>query len=210
MKESNLFERVAKIRCELGSMNLKKSGHNKFAGFYYYELCDFLPQLNQLCEKHEVLTHFYVAGTEAFLKVVDSTKKDSPLEFTIPFLLPEIKGANSVQNLGGAITYLRRYLLMIAFEIVEHDVSDAIIGRDKTQERPASKPVAKPVAKPSANNKQADDLKDSIFTRLNELMDRDYDGTLQKIKDKGITSKEISETNNIQKLSAILAIVEQF
>ena len=35
-------------RMFLQSMQLKKSGHNKFAGYQYFELGDFLPQINEI------------------------------------------------------------------------------------------------------------------------------------------------------------------
>ena len=45
----NLFQKLQKARVELQEMNLKKSGQNKFAGFSYYELSDFLPAINIIC-----------------------------------------------------------------------------------------------------------------------------------------------------------------
>lgn len=43
-----------------------------------------------------------------------------------------------MQNLGAVISYLRRYLWVNAFEIVEHDALDATTGKDEP-----AKPVAK-------------------------------------------------------------------
>ena len=47
----SLNEKIIKIRCALQSSNIKKSGKNKFQGFTYYELSDFLPMLNVLMEQ---------------------------------------------------------------------------------------------------------------------------------------------------------------
>ena len=47
MKEEtkrNLNESIIKIRVDLQKSKIKKSGKNKFAGFDYYELSDFLPK----------------------------------------------------------------------------------------------------------------------------------------------------------------------
>ena len=38
----------------------------------------------------------------------------------------ELKGANAIQALGGVQTYLRRYLYMNAFDIVEADMFDSV------------------------------------------------------------------------------------
>ena len=50
MKEENknLNESIISIRVKLQNAKLKKSGKNKFAGFDYFELADFLPKLNEL------------------------------------------------------------------------------------------------------------------------------------------------------------------
>ena len=43
-----VYSSLQKCRVELQKKNLKKSGHNKFAGYTYYELADVLPTINQL------------------------------------------------------------------------------------------------------------------------------------------------------------------
>ena len=44
--QRNLNESIIKIRVDLQNSKLKKSGKNKFAGFDYFELADFLPRLS--------------------------------------------------------------------------------------------------------------------------------------------------------------------
>jgi hypothetical protein len=41
----NIYEKVQKIKLELLEANIKKSGNNKFSGFKYYELGDFMPHI---------------------------------------------------------------------------------------------------------------------------------------------------------------------
>lgn len=120
----NVYEKLLKCRFELQNKNLKKTGHNKFANYYYYDLGDFLKEIVVLSEKYKILTLFNTTSDLATLTIKDIEKEDS-ITFSAPFKTPTIKGANEVQNLGGAITYLRRYLFITAFEIVEHDTFDA-------------------------------------------------------------------------------------
>jgi hypothetical protein len=51
MEVKNLNDSIISIRVSLQNLKLKKSGKNKFAGFEYYELADFLPALNELMQK---------------------------------------------------------------------------------------------------------------------------------------------------------------
>ena len=46
----------------------------------------------------------------------------------------ELKGCNKVQALGGVETYLRRYLYMSAFDIIENDMFDAVENNNNKKE----------------------------------------------------------------------------
>jgi hypothetical protein len=126
-----VFKSLQEVRVQLQKMNLKKSGENKYAGFFYYELADFVPAINELCLKAGLLTKFNLENGTAKLTIYSIDDASSFVEFTAPFVVPTLKGGNEVQNLGAGITYLRRYLFLIAFEIVESDVSDATMGSDQ-------------------------------------------------------------------------------
>ena len=120
----NLFQKIQKIRVELQEMDLKKSGINKYAGFKYYELADFLPELNKLCDKYGVCNCISFTDEIATLTIYDC-ESETTLQFTSPMRELELKGCNKIQGLGGVETYSRRYLYLTAYEIVEDDFSDA-------------------------------------------------------------------------------------
>jgi len=145
-----VFKALQEVRVQLQKMNLKKSGENKYAGFFYYELADFVPAINELCLKAGLLTKFNLENGTAKLTIYSIDDANSFVEFTAPFVVPTLKGGNEVQNLGAGITYLRRYLFLIAFEIVESDVSDATMGLDKPIEKQQNfKPSAQKEVKTS-------------------------------------------------------------
>lgn len=125
----NLYQKIQKIRVELQEMDLKKSGVNKYAGFKYYELSDFLPELNKLCDKYGVCNCISFTNEDANLTIYDC-ESDLTLSFTSPMRELELKGCNKIQALGGVETYSRRYLYLTAYEIVEDDFSDAITGQE--------------------------------------------------------------------------------
>ena len=103
----NLYQKIQKIRVELQEMDLKKSGINKYAGFKYYELADFLPELNKLCDKYGVCNCISFTNDEANLVIYDC-ESNMTLKFTSPMRDLELKGCNKIQALGGVETYSRR------------------------------------------------------------------------------------------------------
>lgn len=130
----NLNETIINIRVSLQNSKLRKSGRNKFAGFEYYELSDFLPKLNELMKESKVNDIFTIKDNIATLTLI---KEEEKQDYSIPFILfdtPKNKnGGDSmqpIQYLGALNTYYKRYLYLNAFGITDGEVIDAI---DNTQ-----------------------------------------------------------------------------
>lgn len=124
----NIYEKLQNCRVELQKMKLKKSGENKFAGFKYYELADFLPSVNELFLKYKMFSDFSIRNEEAILTIINMEKVEDYCIFTSPIAEANIKGCTPVQSLGGVHTYLKRYLYINALEIVENDMFDSKVG----------------------------------------------------------------------------------
>ena len=143
----SVFKKLQDARIELQGKVLKKSGLNKFAGFQYFELGDFLPEVQALFHKHGLSSTINFHAADAVLMIVDVDDNSSAI-FSCPVVIPTMKGCNEVQALGAMITYIRRYLYVNALEIVEHDAMDAVVGKDDKQ---SGKPTQNPDFKPDAD-----------------------------------------------------------
>lgn len=130
----NIYQKLQKSRVELQNKKLRKTGINKYSNFEYFELGDFLPAINEICNENGLATIFHFSKEEAKLTIIDTDNLDNKLEFTTPVDVVEIKNASTLQKIGGTQTYCRRYLYIMAFEIAEHDsVDSAEIDTDKEQ-----------------------------------------------------------------------------
>lgn len=134
---SNVYQKLQAARILLQKKTLKKSGKNKFAGYEYFELQDFLPAVQEIFSEVGLCPIYRVHETEATLTIVNTEKPDDFVMFKAPMAGAELKGCHPVQNLGASISYLRRYLYVNALEIVEHDALDATTGKEPV-------PVPKP------------------------------------------------------------------
>lgn len=134
---NNIYSKLQKARCEFQEKPLKKSGHNKFAGYKYFELGDFLPTINALLEKYNLCSEISFENDLATLTIINSENPDEKMTFTSPMSEANLKGCHAVQNLGAVQTYLRRYLWINAFEIVESDGLEAVTRKDEL--KPSSK-----------------------------------------------------------------------
>jgi len=121
----NVYQKLQTARIRLQGSALKKSGSNKFAGYSYFELADFLPQTQSLFAELGLCAAFSVEGANAYLRVVNAEQPDECIVFSTPTAEAPMKGTLAIQQLGAVHTYLRRYLYVNAMEIVEHDAVDA-------------------------------------------------------------------------------------
>ena len=119
-----VHKKLMEARIALQAAPLKKSGHNKFAGYQYFELGDFLPTINQIFYKVGLCGVVSFDKELATLCITD-TDDGSQIVLTSPMAEANLKGCHPIQNLGAVETYTRRYLWVSALEIVEHDALDS-------------------------------------------------------------------------------------
>jgi hypothetical protein len=144
----NIYQKLIKARIDLQNLNLKKTGKNTYSNYDYFELGDFLPAINEICGKYELLTGLNIIhdgkSEKAVLTIYNATEPTERVKFVAPTAEAKIGvkkdgtgGADPIQNLGGKITYMRRYMLVTAFEMVESDIVEQI-KRDLADELPES------------------------------------------------------------------------
>ena len=127
----NIYEKLQKARVELQKTGLKKSGYNKFAGFDYFELKDFLPKVNAIFSELKLFSKFDLTETEGFLTIVNSENLEEKETFVTPIAKIEMKGQNSLQQIGSTHTYLKRYCYYNALEIVANDEFEPTIANEE-------------------------------------------------------------------------------
>lgn len=125
---SSVHKKLMQARIKLQAAPLKKSGLNKFAGFQYFELGDFLPQIQQIFSEIGLCGVVSFDTQLATLTITD-TEDGSNIVLTSPMAEANLKGVHPIQNMGAVETYSRRYLWVTALEIVEHDALDATTGK---------------------------------------------------------------------------------
>jgi len=123
-----VYSKLAAARAKLRSQVLKKSGQNKFAGYQYFELGDFLHPTLEIFDQLGLIGIVSFTKDEASLAIVD-IENGGEIVFTSPFGSAALKGCHEVQNIGAVETYQRRYLYTVAMELLEHDALDATTGR---------------------------------------------------------------------------------
>jgi hypothetical protein len=132
----SLLEKLGQARIDFQSAGIKKTGKNSYVGFEYYELSDILPKINELSNQYRFICAVSFNSETALLKIIDIDDQNQFIEFASPMAGVNLKGAHDIQNMGAVQTYMRRYLYMMAFEIVEYDTFDGSMGKKEPQNTP--------------------------------------------------------------------------
>ncbi len=136
----SVYKKLQEARIKLQNTELKKSGNNKFAGYSYFELGDFLPAIQQIFSELGLCGIVSFTHELAMLKIVD-VESNGEVVFTSPMAEASLKGCHPIQNLGAVETYQRRYLWVTAMEIVEHDALDATTGKEEKPKKATHRPT---------------------------------------------------------------------
>jgi hypothetical protein len=138
-----VHKKLMAARVALQGIELKKSGQNKFAGYSYFELGDFLPHIQKIFNNIG-LCGVVSYNTEYATLCITDVEDGTVIVITSPMAEANLKGTHPIQNLGAVETYQRRYLWMTAMEIVEHDILDASEPVREAPKKPEPKPEPEP------------------------------------------------------------------
>ena len=148
----NVYKKLQAARAKLHKTPLGKSGKNSFAKFNYFELSDFLPEVTEifndlgLCE----VINF---NTDTATLTIHDADSDGHIVFTTPLVYADMGKVQSIQNLGATHTYIRRYLYLLAMNVLENDVVDAAEPKAPPVKAP---PRVEPKPEPKPEVKQLD------------------------------------------------------
>lgn len=130
--ETSVYKKLEQAKRELHNSQLKKD--KKGYGYVYMNLDTIIPLIDNVCEKYDLSITTSIDYVEeqqlAITKVVDLETGES-IDFKCPvdMFIESIK-KNTAQNIGANMTYYRRYMLFMVFEVVENDEIDETKGQD--------------------------------------------------------------------------------
>lgn len=137
-----ILQKLAKARDFIKSNPIKKSGRNKFSEYDYFTP-EQINSMVHLAEKEAGLIHIFQLkrdenGYHGYMAIYE-LETGEKIEFTQATDIPAIKATNISQQIGGAVTYTNRYMLMTAYDIADNVLDfDAKDNREKVANKPAA------------------------------------------------------------------------
>lgn len=136
-KAMNIYQKLQKCRVDLQKKDIKKSNYNEYGKYKYFDLGDFLPYINDLCDEYQLSNIVHYEKDSAVLTLLNMENTSEKLEFITPMSVTPLKSCSEMQSIGAAQTYARKYLYFDAFEIAETDSldnGDAQVDEQKAHE----------------------------------------------------------------------------
>lgn len=205
-----IYRKLLKARDLIKNTKVKKEGKNTYSGYEYFTPSQISQLVHSACNEVGLL-HLYKLeasdkGYTAKLMLVDIDKPDESIEFEIPTSIPDIKATNEAQKLGGAVTYSERYLLMIAFDIVDNsldfDTTENTKKSSDKEKKESIKEFSKQNMIPEITAKFDFTKWDSIFLPDNKI---NYAGKIWTLSDKAMEQLK----DKVEHLAYVATIEEQ-
>jgi hypothetical protein len=205
----SVYKKLQEARVKLHTTQLNKSGENKFAKFKYFELGDFIPQVTEIFNKVGLCGVVSFTSDTAYL-TVHETKGDGFITFTTPLVYASVEKTQPIQNLGSTHTYIRRYLWLMAMEIVENDVVDSVEPKSpepKPYLKGADEGIKKVMPKPEQKKKEFFDTSEPWQVSVDVTKDGWPDVVKQGIEMLIKLAKKPEDVNSIYKIN--MQLLEQ-
>lgn len=147
-EEMNIYQKLLLVRDEFARAEVKKSGKNIQLSSLFYELADIVPVVRPMFMKYRLLPLTTVASGKAVMTIVDVDAPEQTLVFELDVQTYEgNKAVTPPQAYGAVVTYYRRYLYMVALDIVEADYLENNINPPEVPETKVETPAPVPTPK---------------------------------------------------------------
>ena len=196
-KTANVYQKLIEAREKFLTSEINQSGKNMQLSFKYFELKDIVPTITHIFKELGLLAVARFSDTVATLTIVNTDNPEETIEFPVPFnqIQPIVSNAgkqvtNDMQALGSSITYMRRYLYLIAMDICVNDEIEPSI--DKDTDNRSTAPAAE--KKAPATPEQRQEVKENLTApadNASALQIKGLKAVLKKLKDADPSKEEL-------------------
>lgn len=170
----NVYAKLIEARKRFLEVGVKKTGVNRYAEYKYFTLDEIIP-VKQEIFRDLGLSDVISFGTEvATLTIFNVDNPEESIDFMSQLAPDESLIKNPIQKVGAIQTYVRRYLYLLALDIIESDGIEETTGKPVDEEGKPTKTTSKKSNRP-ATTEERQEVKE-------ELINQDGNATDTQIK----------------------------
>ena len=165
---SNVYGKLLEARKRFLEAGIKKEGVNRYAGFKYFRLDEIIP-VKQAIFRDLGLADVITFGNEvATLTIFNVDNPEECIEFMSQLAPDESMIKNPIQKVGAIQTYVRRYLYLLALDIIESDGIEETTDKPVDEDGKPAKTEAKKSNRP-ATTKEREETKGELINQDGEF-----------------------------------------
>lgn len=193
--KQNVYQKLILAREEFLKSEIEQTGKNMHLSFKYFELKDIVPTITKIFAKTGLLAIMNFTDKTGIVTIVNTDNPEETIEFFAPFnqIEPIVsntgkQATNNMQALGSSITYMRRYLYLIAMDICVNDEIEPTI--DKTTNA-ATTGASKQKPATTAKRTEVKENLTAVEDNASDIQIKGLKNVLKKLKEKDPSKEEM-------------------
>lgn len=189
--KQNVYQKLISAREEFLKSEIEQSGKNMHLSFKYFELKDIVPTITKIFAKTGLLAVMNFTDETGHVTIINTDNPEETIDFVAPFnqIEPIVsntgkQATNNMQALGSSITYMRRYLYLIAMDICVNDEIEPTI--DKTTNAATKQKPATP-----AKRTEVKENLTAVEDNASDIQIKGLKNVLKKLKEKDPSKEEM-------------------
>lgn len=139
MKTKTTLQKIEEAKSIIRNTEVKKAGRNDYSGYDYFTPEQIEQLVSDATGELKLFIKFDLQrdelGISGKLTAINLEDEEDIIFFVMASAIPEITATNIAQQLGGAMTYTKRYMLMNTFDITDNNADfDTSQNTKKTEE----------------------------------------------------------------------------
>lgn len=157
----NVYAKLLEARKRFLEAGIKKEGKNTYAEFKYFRLDEIIPVKQAIFKDLGLADIITFSNEKASLTVINVDNPEEFLVFTSQLAPDESMIKNPIQKVGAIQTYVRRYLYLLALDIIESDGIEETTGNQVDEDNKPAQTVKKST-RPATVEERAETKKELI------------------------------------------------
>ncbi len=189
--KQNVYQKLILAREEFLKSEIEQTGKNMHLSFKYFELKDIVPTITKIFAKTGLLAIMNFTDETGVVTIINTDNPEETIDFFAPFnqIEPIVsntgkQATNNMQALGSSITYMRRYLYLIAMDICVNDEIEPTI--DKTTNAATKQKPATP-----AKRTEVKENLTAVEDNASDIQIKGLKNVLKKLKEKDPSKEEM-------------------
>lgn len=163
---TNVYGKLIEARIRFRETGIKKKGVNRYAEFDYFRLDEIIPVKQEIFRDLGLADVITFGNEVATLTIFNVDNPEESIDFMSQLAPDESMIKNPIQKVGAVQTYVRRYLYLLALDIIESDGIEETTDKDEDPVKEEPKKATRP-ATPKERQETKEELinQDGAFTK---------------------------------------------